>query len=197
MPPAQNDIIRVVAKLSLSGGDIQNVFHCKLNTVLPATTDADLLADIAGVLDDAYDDIKTEQPQFLDYDTISIYNLTQDAFVGETPWPVLTTGTGTGVMPPQTAGLVLFPTDILRSQGRKFLPPETDVGLEADGTITTTRLTKHALWAAAFIGDVVTTNLTVRFGNYNTPLARFAQWTSAIAKDFFATQRRRYASFGS
>jgi len=197
MPVAAGDILRVVAKMKLGEDDVQNVYHVRIDTVDGSQTDVDTFNEIAGVLDSAYDYLDGVQPDTLDYDRIQIYNLTQDTLVYEYVWPTLTSGISTSTVPPQDAALCLFLTDVLRSQGRKFLPPFGSGAIDTDGTITSSVLGYMLSYATSFIGGFTGTHIEYTFGNWNPTLARFAEWTGAIVRDFFATQRRRYVGSGS
>jgi len=197
MPVVDNDILRVVAKMSLNGGDIQNVFHFQVGNADPSVTDANVFGGLNAVLDGAYTTLLPNISTGFSFDSISVYNLTQDYLVGEGPWNTLTVGGAASHSPPQNAALVLFSTNTLRSQGRKFLPPMSNALTESDGTITAAGLAAITIWAANFIGTITGINFDGVFGNWNETQLRFAEWIAAIIKDFFATQRRRYVGKGS
>jgi hypothetical protein len=191
------DIIRITAKMSQGLSDIQNVYHLQLSTSGPVA-DATFLGEIADDIDSMYDDLISNIADNVTFDTIQVYNVTQDEYIGETSWPSQTDGgAASDMLPPQTAPLVLFSTPYLKSQGRKFLPPFTINAVDDDGTIDTAPLAQIVL----FIVDVLTqksgVNWTGYLGNWNKDLARFAQWLEGTARDFFATQRRRYTGYGS
>lgn len=192
-----NDVLRITCKFSYESNDVQNVYHIKVATSGPVD-DEDFLDEIADDMDSMYDDINPHISNDITYETVEVYNITDDTYVGEVSWPSKTVGGASGNnMPPASAALCLFPTGTLRSQGRKFLPLMTINALDATGTPSTTVLTAMV----AFIADVLTqksgVNWTGYLGNWNDPLGRFAQWLSGLAVDFFATQRRRYVGSGS
>lgn len=197
MPPAVNDIIRVIAKMSQGGGDIQNVYHYRIDAIPGTSSNANLLSDLTAHANTAYTEIADRMPDTVLFDTVSAYNLTQDEFVGEGSWTTLVDGDETTTLPPQNSALVLFSTDTLRSQGRKFLPPFSRGIAGDDGTIIDTVLADIAAYAADYIGTAVGSHFSGVFGNYNETLVRFAPWATAIVRDFFATQRRRYFGSGS
>lgn len=198
MPPAIGDILRVTCKMSWAENDIQNVYHGQLDgTVAP--DDVDLLDAIYDELDSAYTIIAGNIPAQVSFDTIAVYDLTQDYFIGESPWPVLETGGGGGSdpLPPQLAPLVLFGTAVLGSQGRKFLPPLEEGANDTDGTPVAVTLAALAQYAVDILAGVNETDYTVKFGNYRELTDTFIQWINAEVRDIWATQRRRYFGRGS
>lgn len=197
MTAAVNDVLRIVAKMSLGIDDVQNVFHAKCIIQHGTPTDAQIISDLANTLDTAYDYLDGVQPSDLSYDTISVYNLTQDYFMGEVAWPSLTAGASASTVPPQCAALVLFNTDTLKSQGRKYLPPFGGGAIDNDGTVTSAVLAYITSWAAEFIGTVIGTYMDVEYGNWNDTKSRWVPWVLAIIRDFFATQKSRYLGAGT
>jgi hypothetical protein len=194
------DIIRITCKMTVNGGasDVQNVFHteCILASELP---DEDVHDAIASALDTAYGLMNSHFPGDLDYNTIETWNVSQDRPMIEDVWPVRTSGGGAGeTEPPQTAPLVLFNTQVARSQGRKFLPPLTEAHVGALGELASGSKTDLASWAAAILGGwAIDAYNQGYFGNWNAALARFAPWYSAIVNFYVATQRRRHILVGS
>jgi len=197
MPPQVNDVIRVVVNMRDDSGDIQNVYHVSVETAGPGLDDDIMLLVLAGTLSTAYNAVSEHFHESLVFDTIQAYNLTQDTYVGEQDLVVPTVPTAGPDSPPQLAPLVLFNTDVLRSQGRKFLPPMKSDLIQNDGTLQAPTLADIGTFAAALLGTITNPDVEFSFGNYNVPLGRFAQWLSAVAPDFFATQRRRYFGRGS
>lgn len=197
MPTADNDILRVVAKMSIDGNDVQNVYHLRAD-VTSDPGDATVLSEIADYLDDAYAQVNGTFDGDLTYDSIAVWNVSTDTFIGETTWPVRTSGgSATDMLPIQTSPIVLFGTNVNRSQGRKFLPPMTEGNCEADGTPTAATHTVLGNYAAAILAGVTGTGWDGIPGNWNEAKARFVDWVYATIKDFFATQRRRYRASGS
>lgn len=197
MPVSSGDVLRVVCKMSWDEDEIQNVYHVRA-TSGDNVDDADALSDIATALDTAYDLIDQLITDEVSFDSIEVWNLTQEHYVGITDWPGLTAGTSDQTpMPPQTAMLALFGTDTPRSQGRKFLPPSTDYHLDNDGTVTADALTAIEQYIVSLLSGVVGTYIEAEFGNWNDALERFAVWVIGEARDLFATQRRRYFGRGA
>jgi hypothetical protein len=194
------DVIRVTCKMTVNSGasDVQNVFYteCLLSS---DQLDEDVHDAIASALDTAYTAMLTRFPGDLDFNTIETWNVTQDRPMVEDVWPVITSGTGAGECePPQTAPLVLFNTQVARSQGRKFLPPLTEGNVGALGELAAGSKTDLVSWAAAILaGWAIDAYNGGFFGNWNDTLSRFAPWYSAIVNFFLATQRRRHLLVGS
>lgn len=192
------DVLRAVARMSDGAADVINVFHLLLDgSVVP--DDAGILGSIADKLDTAYDVIDAILPDNLTFDSIDVYNITKDLFLGSVPWPSLTAGGATGgQVPPQVAPLIRFTTNVLRSQGRKFLPAiATYQTKDDDGTLSATGLSILGGFASQLLSPITYSQGQALFGNYNAALERFAYWTGAIVNDAFATQRRRYRNRGS
>lgn len=197
MPTANNDILRVVAKMSWNGLDVQNTYHLRAS-VTSDPGDATVVQEIAAALDGAYDNIANEIPNDIYFDSIQVWNATTNTYLGEDSWPTLTAGPLTDTpLPPQCAPLVLFNTNVNKSQGRKFLPDFTTHALESDGTMTSAALAYVALFIADILAGVTGTGWSGEFGNYNVDLVRFIPWVTGLARDMYATQRRRYFGKGS
>lgn len=197
MPVNVGDILRITARMSWGEDDIQNVYHLRV-TAGDDEDNTDVLTDIAEDLEDAYDFILGRIPNEITFDSLEGYNLTDDEWMGVVGWPTLTAGTATAdPMPPQNSPLVLFTTDVPRSQGRKFLPPFSVNEVQDDGTIDTVPLQNVESYMVSLLAGVVGTYIEAEYGNWNEALARFATWILGEARDIFATQRRRYFGSGS
>lgn len=197
MPASALDILRLTCRMSWDGEDVQNVFHLRMVDTT-TETDAAMLSDLADYVDEAYSHINQAMPIALTFDSINLYNLTAERFMGEQPWPVLTAGTlaSNTSLPPQTAALVRFTTNTLRSQGRKFLPPFGEVHNDGDDGLTAGAITAIALWAADFVTDVFGFDWSAAWGNYNAVMDRWAPWITALINTYYATQRRRRKGVG-
>jgi len=127
-----------------------------------------------------------------------MYNVTAEEFIGRESWPSKTVGSGTGdPLPPQNCPLCLFGTAVLRSVGKKFLPVYAETANDSTGTVSGAALANMANFIADVLATKTGTGWSGVLGNWNPTLVRFAEWTSGIARDFYATQRRRYAGSGS
>jgi hypothetical protein len=192
------NILRVVCKMSYGVNDIQNTFHFKYSGL--SQNPLVVGADIEDFMDAAYDELDDMYTNLMTFDSITIYNVSKDEFISDNAWPSLTAGTGTGgqTLPTQSAPLVLFPSDTIRSQGRKYLPPVMETLSDEAGTLTASAITAIAAWAADMLaGAVVGAGGYITAGNWNDDLARFAQWVSSSIQNIIRTQRRRVRGVGS
>jgi len=197
MPVNDGDIVRAVVTMSWSDDDIQNVYHMEVSAAAPQD-EADVMTDLGSFFDDLYGNWDNLMPSEISFDTIEAWNVTQNAYIGVTAFPTLTTGLATtDPLPPQIAGLALFETDVSRSQGRKFLPTAVVGAMDTDGTLSTTALTQVGAYLVDALVGVTGTYIDAKLGNWNPTLARFAEWVSGTARDIWATQRRRYFGRGS
>lgn len=193
-----SDVMRVIAKMSVDEGDIINVYHSLVTIGVVGVSDAEIVTGLSNAVDYCYDLIKAFYSEDLDFDTIEVWNVSQDRPMGEVEWPTLTNGTGTGDLAPlQVAPLILFGTDVARSQGRKYLPAPLESVLNTKGTLTSTFQAAMAAFGAALLPTVNVGEWEYGFGNYNYDLADFRKWTTAIVRDVARTQRRRVLGVGS
>lgn len=192
-----NDVLRVVCQFSWDEDEIQNVYHCRV-TRDDDVTDEDALSYIAQTLDTAYTHVAALITDEISFDSIEVWNVTKDEYIGITTWTTLVDGgSDQPPLPPQNAMLCLFGTDTPRSQGRKFLPASTDYHLDSDGTVAADALGDLEDFIAELLLGVVGTYMDAEFGNWNEALERFAVWVIGEARDMFATQRRRYFGRGA
>lgn len=191
------DVLRVTAKMSILGNDVQNTYHIRSSSNTPVD-DTTAVTEITNRIDNAYGYLADEQAGDFTYDTIEVFNVTQDRPMGEYNWPTRTTGTSVDFsLPFQTSGLVLFPTTTARSQGRKYVGPfvenASDSSASPDATVVTAMLNYAlALVAAWLVGDG-----EFEFGNWSYDKFRFAEWLAPIVREVWRTQRRRAAGVGS
>lgn len=197
MPITSANILRVVAEMSNGANDIQNVYHLRC-TVSSDPGDTTVCSEIAAWLDTAYQYMDHVVPNQVTFNGVSVWNESTSTYLGYADFPTLSAGgaTVTG-MAPQLAPLVLFNTNINRSQGRKFLPFLGSDQFDDDGSPTSSILTILANVAAALLAGVSGTGWSGEPGNWNVNLSRFAPWATAIVRDIYATQRRRYLNRGS
>jgi hypothetical protein len=198
LAPAISDIIRVVCKFSQALNDIQNVYHGKIESGT-APSGSTLASDIADFMDAVYDYIDYGMADNVYFESVDVYNLTQDEFYGATAWPGLSQGGGTTnpMLPPQCAPLLLFPTATPGHLGKKFLPPVTDNVLDDDGSLASGYVGNMALMGADLLGGMAPGTYTVSWGIYDPDSYGYLPYGSYNARDFVATQRRRYTGKGS
>lgn len=198
MPATIGDIIRVTAKMSFDDEAVQNVYHVKM-TATTTQTDSQILGDLADWMDDAYTYVYQAMTTALTFDSVNAYNLTQERFMGEVAFPVLTAGTLTAStsLPPQVAPLVRFPTETLRSQGRKFLPAFGEVVSDGTSGWATGTLTALANFGVTILAGAVGVDWGALPGNWSEAKARWAPWVTALVNTYAATQRRRRKGVGA
>lgn len=198
MAPAFNDVFRFVAKMSQAGNDVLNVYHYRLTGSGIPPSNGQVLEAANQILNGAYDNVDGSIANNVSFDSIVAYNVTQDEYVGETTWLTLTTGGGSAAMlPPQTSALVLFLTSVAKSLGKKFLPPLTTTGLDDDGSPTAAVLTGLALYVADLLTGWDGGTWFLLPGNYRDVSGTFISWLTGVARDVFATQRRRVTGSGT
>lgn len=197
MPIANGDILRVVYKMSAYGADVQNVYHIRAS-VTSDPGDEVVLEEILAWLEEAYTSPAVQIVNEVTFDSVAVWNVTSETFIGEIASDSLTAGSNTGNnLPIQTAPLVLFNTNVNKSQGRKFLPWLSSAAIDGDGTPTSTVLTALGLFAGFILDGISGTGWTGIAGNWSEPKQRFVEWLWAVVVDRFATQRRRQYGVGS
>lgn len=191
------DILQVRAKYSYGVDDYVNVYHFKADFTA-SQTDLAVLGAVRAMLDDAYDHLDTLISNNVTFDTIEVINLTQDMAVGEDDWVTLTAGANVdSPLPTQVACVVRFFTNVLGSQGRKFLSTFTETENVYGGTLSAGLTTALGNYAAEILaGVVISAGNELIPGNWNATLARFAEWTSAFINERMGTQRRRKVGVG-
>jgi hypothetical protein len=192
-----NDIIRATAKMSINGEAVQNVFHFRYQGD-DDEPDQDVHDAINVELDDAYDIIDHVLCDVLDFDSIETFNITQDAPINESAWDTLTSGQSTADPTAyQNSALVLFPTGTARSQGRKYIAGWAKTAMDNDSTWGSTVVSLLLTFGLALATGTTTTNGTLKPGNWNETLARFAEWAGATVNEIVKTQRRRSPGVGA
>ncbi len=193
----ENDIMRVTAKQSQHGKDVQNVYHAKL-VGTGDLTDLEVRQAINTKISVAHAELIAEQSVDLLYASIETWNVTQDRPVGESPWVGISAGTGlSGELPPAVAGMVLFNTLVARSQGRKYIGGLVENANEDDGTPDSDAILALLAYAGVMLSFSELGTGEMQFGNYRALPLRFATWDSAEASMDWKTQRRRYIGAGS
>lgn len=191
------DVARITAVMDVNGEDVINTYHVRksLGTAVSSST---ALAAFAAKMDAAYAELVTQLDHDLHFIEINAHNITQDEPMGTIGWPTLIDGdvTDNDLLPTQTAALVLFNTEVTRSQGRKYIGGLIE-GDNTDNAPDNDILGVLADYAAELLASWVSGAGTVTFGNYNIDLARFAPWISATVRDVWRTQRRRAKGYGS
>lgn len=197
MPVNPLDVLRITAKFSQASQQIRNVYDV-IHGGLTQQTDADVWNGVLLWLELAYTFVQPGQTSQFSYDTIDIVNVTQGLPIIEVAWPNLSAGgdVNNDPLPLQIAAVCRFPTNYLRSQGRKFVGGLTENQTQGNGVLIPTTVTAHASYAARIAaGFTVNGDLFVA-GADNPSKARFAAFTASIVNDVVGTQRRRKQGVG-
>jgi hypothetical protein len=192
------DVLRATAKLSWGSDDIQNVYHIIADSN-SANSDATILDEVIADLDNAYSAVQGPMSNAVSFDSVSLYNLTADRYMGESTWTALTVGgdTTNNLLPPMVAALARFPTATLGSQGRKFLGGFTVGSLQTYGELTSATFNSVTLFATRILNGVTGSDWTGTYGNYVVATGVFRPYVRAVINTYWCTQRRRRPGVGS
>ena len=197
MTVSPSDIVRITAKMSFNANDVQNVWHVK-HLGVTNVDDEDFVTACAAWMEDVYTEVLTSQSTALLYETIEMFNVTDDAPIDEVDWPTLTAGTSAGQSePPQVALLLKFSTATARSQGRKYFGVPTESDIDAAGALANDTILDLVSAGAEALAGFTAAGQGFACGNYREDPLRFAVWLSAIVGTYAATQRRRKLGVGS
>ena len=197
MPVQEDDVLRVTAKMSLENKDVQNVYHYQLTNDGPFTN-AEVFNALQADVSFAYAELRDEISNLFSFDTIEVWNVTQDAPIDEDLWQGFFVGlSNSSRLPRQVCGMVLFNTATARSQGRKFLGGVVEDASNAEGDPDAAMQLAMLSYSAVLLNGATVGGGLLVPGNYRALPERFAAWTSAIVLDTWKTQRRRYITAGS
>jgi len=201
----QTDAIRVTARMAygLAGPDLINTMHLELLSP-SAISDAQAVVDVGEFLEVLYLTTDAVMGTFIKYIDYTVQNLTSDSAPLTSGWPTfIDGGSGTQVLPPQVAALMLARTPVSRKFGRVYFAGLTEDGASS-GLWSGATLTALTNFAAQLLLTQVRTNGSWRYvvktvaspvpptaaNSYTAPI-------SAQVIDQARTQRRRSLSFGS
>jgi len=192
---AANDIFRVVARVTLSDGQIaENVFHAKINE---AADESDAKQDMVQWVDALFQSIESIQVNDVLPLDILVTNVTAGTATTIHSWQSYFGGEDTGdQLPPGVAALVLATTAIGRVLGRKFLPGIAEFywnGVNLTGTAITALANFAVAWIAGFTGEA--SGASWLPGVLRT-VGTFAPFVEAIVRGEMAYQRRRRQGVG-
>jgi hypothetical protein len=192
------DVLRVTAKMSSEADqDLQNVYYWRGSGV-GISTDAQFATACRTELDNAYGYFDDQLADGVSFDSIEIFNITQDVPVGEYTWPTLSAGgSASDVLPEQTALLVTFSTAAARSVGKKFLGGWTEGNNDSDGTIASSLLTLILSYISTILSGFAAGDLDFEAGHWSVINETFVPWLAGLVDDVWATQRRRRPGVGS
>jgi len=191
-------VARVVAEGIFDTGDVvQNVFHY-VNSGSTGVSNAEFMAVINGFVSDGYDAFDSVMSDQLTINRVIVNNANSGNPVGDEALDTPITGAATGEpLPYQDSALVLFPTEIKRTQGRKFLAGLT-VGSVDDGQVVdSTAQGFMATWGAWFLLGFTVAGQAFDLCTFRESDSRIALCASALTRSGVYTQRRRRLSSGA
>lgn len=192
-----NDVLSVRAKQLLDTERIMNTFYVK-NTGGSSVNDSGALTGIQNWVHSIWNPNLGQLSTEWFSDTIQVYNVTQDAPLGEIAWGSALQGTNTNdSLPYQIAALVTFPTGVKRSLGKKYFAGFTEAGTDGAGIITSGLGGALANMAAAIMTGITAGTTTFTIGNYQLDLGVFVPYISALVETLLSTQRRRKPGVGA
>lgn len=175
---------------------MQNVFYVR-HEGTEDVADFDMTAAAAVWLDDAYTEINSYINDSVVYRDIEFYNVTADVPILAENWPVLTVGGTTGVaLPLQNAALVSFPTEVKRSQGRKYIAGLSEDAAAGGGLIEALLVTALDAWGLAIITGFQVDVEDFVVGHLKTIDSSFVNWQRYRVDTIMRTQQRRILGTG-
>lgn len=197
MPVNNGDVLRVTARFRMFDEDVQNVFHLQSNNT-GSVADATADAAIVTWLDDAYNNLSAEISDELERVDIVIQNLTEGTPARFSMWDTYPTPSDTNTpLPLQVSALVTFPSNTVKSIGRKFVAGFTEADNVDPGVPDSSIISVLSTWATDILSAITLGTGLLEAGNFNYNTSTFAKWLFAQIATFWATQRRRRAGVGS
>ena len=197
MPVIAGNILRVTAFMKYGSDAQQNVWYIKSTN---PTTITDAVADTAIIawMDNMYGYLVNFQSTGLTYMNVGIQNISEGTPTRYAGWTTLTTGNdGTEVLPLQSALLVTFNTNVLKSQMRKYFGGFTIAATTYAGILETGAvLAAGSVITVALVGPNISGSFA-QVGAYRASDGRFAPIQSGIVNGVMRTQRRRVIGVGS
>lgn len=193
MPPALNDVIRIVNVFDRpgSGDQYSNTLHLKV-AASGWASDLVFMTEIAVYMDTAYTLVNSSVSNGIDYLHIDGQNITQNILLPLVSWPVLVSGANASEMlPTQVTSRPYWPTKRPKTRPALCLPPMGEGAQEDGGKLTAAILATVQAFADKFVGNIVLTSGTLLYGAYNTVLDRFTAVDSRVVPLRMGTQRRR------
>lgn len=192
-----NDIIRIQARNLRNGVDaVQNVYHVKHETGSPVTDTLWVIA-VSAIIDAAMFGLATRMSSNITPLDLLFFNVTQDVTLPDGVWTTWAGGSSSAdPNAPQVSAEVFWRTGAARVLGRKFLPPSVETE-NVDGNWSVALLAALAIYGAAFVGSIVTSQGNVAFGTFNKGLALFNAYATTFVPIDARTQRRRRTGVGA
>lgn len=198
MAAVLDDIIEVAVIHVNDGVDhVINVYQFQKTDATP-TSDADLLDDVASIVENLYNLLRTLITIRNVLSDVVVRNLTQSLLVGSTDGGTYVGGAGAGDQWPNgAAAMTFFKTNVPRVILKKFWPSGLAADLSPGGNPDSAWLVAMALVAAELLVPFVEANTTLRYG-YNSP--KTLGWEVPLTGHvpaIMSYQRRRKAGTGS
>lgn len=195
------DILRVSAIMqNADSGMVANVFHVRVASLAsPSLPDDDAKTDVAAYVDGIYAPMNNLIANDIRYDTVNVFNVTQNRPLGNEPWPTLTLGANTDeILPSTVAAFIQGNSGYSRTWARKFLGGLTTASNTSNGFIEPATVTALAGWGARWIAGYTSGAFSVYEPVvYRSVLALWVPVLEVIVRDVWATIRRRRAYRGA
>lgn len=193
-----NEIVRVTAKGSLLGSIVvQNVFHLQNDSVTSYGNPA-VMADMERYLEQVYTPIMGDLSDQLVWDEFSCDNVTANTKIGDgVITPNLVGGQTVDAIMSGVAVVLRGLTQVLKTQGRKFLPGMVETswdGARIIGTLATNLVTTGANWVNPYTD--ASSLRTYMPGVYRKAPVRFTSFNEVVVNLIPGYQRRRKEGVG-
>lgn len=198
MTVQNNDVLRVdIGQTLPATNNMLNVYHMRLQAGGPVA-EADVLTDLAVILQALANLIKVIQSTQLVYDIIKIINKTQSNEVGVLTTLLGQTGSlGADAEPAQIAYGITLSTTRLASVGRKFVPGTEESGNVNGGLLIAARIVSLGLIVTHLTAQQVNAGRTYEYGIDSVPALAFLPFQTGSITPTMVTQRRRRIGVGS
>jgi len=193
-----NDVLRVaVIHDNDPAGEVVNQYQFRFDG--PATiTDTAGLGDVAYIIEQLYNIVVNMINIRNVLREVGVFNVTQNRLVGVTDANTYVGGTGIGTqMPPGTAALATFKTNVPKVILRKFLPPFASAQLASSGALSGTAQTAVEAFAAALLPQQISGSNRYQYGYLSSKTLSFEVPSIAIVGATIAYQRRRKPGVGA
>ncbi len=197
MPVAVGDIVRITAKMLLSGiGDIVNVYHFSV-AVDTAPNDTQFMLDTALLIDTLYGLINIDVHLNVGYSSIEGQNISKNELLPSTAWPTLVNGAqATEQLPEQVAACVFHRTLTPRVRASKFLPPMGE-NVNIDGALNPASEVRIQSFGDSLTTGLAGPRVSLVYVAFNRVLSTATVVTQALVPSRFRTQRNRRLGVGS
>jgi len=144
MPISVNDVLRVVAKMNLNDADdVQAAYNVVVGD-MGTGTELDFIDLTTEWVNDIYSGLVDNLPDNLHFDSIEMFNITDNEPIGTFDWPTLTSGSsGAQHMPNSDTCYMFGRTQVPKCRGAKYMPGMTETA-HNDGLWDTAFLASYA-----------------------------------------------------